>query len=168
MSTMTIPTDEFLHHLAGQLGDRLLQTRQQLACAESCTGGFVSKVVTDIAGSSQWFERGFITYTNQAKAESLGVPSETIAENGAVSEATARAMAAGALRHSQASVSLAVTGIAGPGGGSLDKPVGTVWFAWASREEGVDAEMQQFLGDRDAVRRQAVAHALQGVLNRLG
>jgi nicotinamide-nucleotide amidase len=168
MSTMTITTDEFLHHLAGQLGDRLLQTRQQLACAESCTGGFISKVVTDISGSSQWFERGFITYTNQAKLELLGVPSETIAEHGAVSEATARAMAAGALRHSQASISLAVTGIAGPGGGSLDKPVGTIWFAWASRQEGVESDVQQFPGDRDAVRRQAVAHALQGVLKRLG
>lgn len=168
MSTMTIPTDEFLHHLAGQLGERLQQAGLQLTCAESCTGGFASKVVTDVAGSSHWFDRGFITYTNQAKTELLGVPSETIAEHGAVSEATARAMAAGALRHSQAAISLAITGIAGPGGGSLDKPVGTVWFAWASREEGVESDRQQFLGDRDAVRRQAVAHALQGILNRLG
>lgn len=165
---MTIPTDENLHHLAGQVGDCLLESRRQLACAESCTGGFISKVVTDIAGSSQWFDRGFITYTNQAKTELLGVPSETIGEHGAVSEATVRAMAAGALRHSQAAVSLAVTGVAGPGGGSLDKPVGTVWFAWASRDDGVESERQQFLGDRDAVRRQTVAHALEGVLKRLG
>lgn len=165
---MSIPTDEILQRLASLLGERLQQARQQLACAESCTGGFISKVVTDIAGSSQWFDRGFITYTNQAKAELLGVPAQTIDEYGAVSESTARAMAAGVLRHSQAHISLAVTGIAGPGGGSLDKPVGTVWFAWATRDGVVDAEAQKFLGDRDAVRRQAVAHALQGVLQRLG
>jgi nicotinamide-nucleotide amidase len=168
MSAMTIPTDEILHQLARQIGERLLQTGQWLACAESCTGGFVSKVVTEIAGSSQWFDRGFITYTNQAKSELLGVPVETIAEHGAVSEATARAMAAGVLQHSQADISLAVTGIAGPGGGRLDKPVGTVWFAWARRDGEVSSESQQFPGDRDAVRRQAVAHVLQGVLSRLG
>jgi nicotinamide-nucleotide amidase len=165
---MTIPTDETLHHLAGQLGDRLKQANQQLACAESCTGGFVSKVITDIAGSSEWFDRGFITYTNQAKQDLLGVPAQIIHDHGAVSEQTARAMAAGALRHSQAAISLAVTGIAGPGGGRLDKPVGLVWFAWALRDGAVESESQQFLGDRDAVRRQAVVHALQGVMKRLG
>ena len=165
---MTIPTDEALHHLASQLGERLQQARQVLACAESCTGGFISKVVTDIAGSSQWFDRGFITYTNQSKMELLGVPEATIAEHGAVSEATARAMASGALAHSQAHISLAVTGIAGPGGGRLDKPVGTVWFAWATRAGSLDSDTQQFPGDRDAVRRQAVVHALEGVLARLG
>lgn len=165
---MTIPTDEVLHQLARQLGDHLLQASQILACAESCTGGFISKVVTEIGGSSQWFDRGFVTYTNQSKSELLGVPAATIAEHGAVSEATARAMATGALRHSQAHITLAVTGIAGPGGGRLDKPVGTVWFAWATRDGPVDSDTQQFPGDRDAVRRQAVAHALQGVLTRLG
>ena len=168
MSDMTIPTDELLHRLAHQLGERLLQRGQLLACAESCTGGFISKVVTDVAGSSQWFDRGFVTYTNQAKTELLGVAAETLARHGAVSEATACAMAAGALDHSQADISLAVTGIAGPGGGRLDKPVGTVWFAWATRDGMVDADTQQFPGDRDAVRRQAVAHALEGVLARLG
>lgn len=165
---MTIPTDEFLHQLARQVGERLLQSGRSLACAESCTGGFISKLVTDIAGSSQWFDRGFITYTNQSKTELLGVPVETVAQQGAVSEATARAMAAGALARSQADISLAVTGIAGPGGGRLEKPVGTVWFAWAMHDGAADAETQQFSGDRDAVRRQAVAYALQGVLTRLG
>jgi nicotinamide-nucleotide amidase len=165
---MSIPNDEQLQRLAEQIGDRLKRSKQMLACAESCTGGFVSKVITDIVGSSEWFDRGFITYSNEAKQELLGVPSETITEHGAVSEQTARAMAAGAIRHSQAAITLAITGIAGPGGGRLDKPVGMVWFAWAMQDGMVASETQQFLGDRDAVRRQAVAHALQGVLKRLG
>jgi nicotinamide-nucleotide amidase len=168
MTTMTILTDEFLRRLAEQLGDRLSQTKKMVACAESCTGGFVSKVITDVAGSSDWFDRGFVTYTNQAKQELLGVPAETLAEHGAVSEQTARAMAAGVLRHSAAAITLAITGIAGPGGGSLDKPVGLVWFAWATRAGLVESESRQFMGDRDAVRRQAVQHAMQGVINRLG
>lgn len=165
---MSIPSDEQLQHLAGEVGERLKQSGRMLACAESCTGGLVSKVITDISGSSEWYDRGFITYTNQAKQDMLGVPAETLAEHGAVSEHTARAMAAGAIRHSQAAMTLAITGIAGPGGGSLDKPVGTVWFAWARRDSQVETDKQQFLGDRDAVRRQAAAHALQGVLSRLG
>jgi len=165
---MTIPSDESLRKLAEQLGEALQSHQQQLACAESCTGGFASKVVTDIPGSSQWFDRGFVTYTNQSKTGLLGVPAELIAEHGAVSESTARAMAAGVLRHSQAHIGLAVTGIAGPGGGSLDKPVGWVWFAWATRDGRLEAEARQFSGNRDEVRRQAVAHALQGVLKRLG
>lgn len=165
---MTIPSDESLRKLAEQVGEVLRSHQQQLACAESCTGGFASKVVTDISGSSQWFERGFVTYTNESKTELLGVPAELIVEHGAVSEPTARAMAVGALRNSRGHISLAVTGIAGPGGGSLDKPVGWVWFAWADRNGWVEAEAQQFLGDRDDVRRQAVAHALQGILKRLG
>jgi nicotinamide-nucleotide amidase len=167
MSAMTVPTDAYLHQLAKQVGEVLLQTGQSLACAESCTGGYISKVITDVAGSSRWFERGFITYTNQSKTELLGVPADLIAREGAVCEATARAMAAGALLHSAAQNSLAVTGIAGPGGGRLDKPVGLVWFAWAGEAGKVDADHQHFPGDRDAVRRQAVAHALQGVLMRL-
>ena len=165
---MTNPTDEILHRLAEQLGDRLKQAKIMVACAESCTGGFVSKVITDIAGSSDWFDRGFVTYTNQAKQELLGVPAETIAEHGAVSEQTARAMAAGAIRHSAAAITLAITGIAGPGGGTLEKPVGLVCFAWATRAGLVESESHQFLGDRDAVRRQTVQHALQGAVNRLG
>lgn len=167
MAVMTIPTDEQLRQLAGKVGDRLKQSNRMLACAESCTGGFISKVITDIAGSSHWFDCGFITYTNQAKTELLGVPASTIARHGAVSEATARAMTAGAIDHSQAYICLAVTGIAGPGGGSLDKPVGTVCFAWARRDGLSDSDTQLFPGDRDAVRRQAVAHALKGVLARL-
>jgi nicotinamide-nucleotide amidase len=165
---MSVPSDEQLQHLAEQIGERLKSRAGMLACAESCTGGFVSKVITDIAGSSQWFDRGFVTYTNQAKQELLHVPAVTVAEYGAVSEQTARAMADGALRLSQAAITLAITGIAGPGGGRLDKPVGMVWFAWAIRDGRLDSESQQFQGDRDAVRRQAVAHALQGVLARLG
>jgi nicotinamide-nucleotide amidase len=168
MPVMTIPTDEQLRHLAGELGDRLRQAKSMLACAESCTGGFVSKVITDIPGSSEWYDRGFVTYSNQAKQELLGVPAETIAEHGAVSEPTARAMAAGAIRHSQAQITLAITGIAGPGGARLDKPVGMVCFGWASRDGRLESETQQISGDRDAVRRQAVLHALQGVLKRLG
>lgn len=165
---MTIPNDELLHQLAKGVGEALLRGQQQLACAESCTGGYVAKVITDVAGSSAWFDRGFVTYTNQSKTDMLKVPSEVIAEHGAVSEATARAMAAGVLRHSQAEISLAVTGIAGPGGGRLDKPVGTVWFAWATRDGRIEAESCLFSGDRDAVRRQSVAHVLQGVIARLG
>jgi nicotinamide-nucleotide amidase len=168
MSSTIIPTDEVLHELAEQLGDRLQRANSMLACAESCTGGFVSKVITDIAGSSAWFERGFVTYTNQAKQELLGVPAETIVEHGAVSEHTARAMAAGALRHSAASIALAITGIAGPGGGSLDKPVGLVWFAWTTRDGVVESDSCQFSGNRDMVRRQSVEHALLGVLKRVG
>jgi len=167
MSAMTIPTDEYLQQVAERVGEALLQAGQFLASAESCTGGFISKVVTDIAGSSQWFDRGFITYTNQSKSELLDVPPTLIETQGAVSEQTVRAMATGALRHSRAHISLAVTGIAGPGGGRLDKPVGLVWFAWAGRDDEVVAEQQIFPGDRDGVRRQAVAHALQGVLYRL-
>ena len=165
---MSIPSDEQLQHLASSVGEQLKLAGEMLACAESCTGGLVSKVITDIPGSSEWYDRGFITYSNMAKQDMLGVPAETLAEHGAVSEQAARAMAAGALRHSQAAITLAITGIAGPGGGSLDKPVGTVWFAWARRDGKVATDKQQFLGDRDAVRRQAAAHALQGVLNRLG
>lgn len=165
---MPIPSDAELQQLAEQTGERLKAADILLACAESCTGGFVSKVITDIPGSSEWFDRGFITYTNQAKQELLGVPAETVAEHGAVSEQTARAMAAGAIRHSQAAITIAITGIAGPGGGRLDKPVGMVWFAWATRDGHIESESLQFLGDRDGVRRQAVAHALHGLLSRLG
>lgn len=165
---MTIPTDPELRQLAETAGERLQAAGLLLACAESCTGGFVSKLMTDIPGSSEWFDRGFITYSNQAKLDMLGVPAETVAQHGAVSEQTARAMAAGALRHSQAAITLAITGIAGPGGGRLDKPVGMVWFAWATRDGRMKSESQQFTGDRDSVRRQAVAHALKGVLSYLG
>jgi nicotinamide-nucleotide amidase len=157
-------SDDELIDLAAQLG-RTLQAREwKLVSAESCTGGWVAKVLTDIAGSSTWFERGFVTYSDAAKQELLEVRAATLKDFGAVSEQTAREMARGALAHSQADVALAITGIAGPGGGTPDKPVGLVWFAWARRSGTLRVAQQQFSGDREAVRRQAVAAALQGVL----
>lgn len=137
-----------------------------LATAESCTGGLIAGACTDLAGSSLWFERGFVTYSNAAKTEMLAVPAESIATHGAVSEPVARAMAEGALRHARAQVSLAVTGVAGPGGGSVDKPVGTVWFAWCVAGH-TTAQMRHFDGDRAAVRAATVSHALTGLLTRL-
>lgn len=134
-----------------------------LATAESCTGGWVSQAVTSVAGSSDWFERGYVTYSNAAKREALGVPKRILDRNGAVSEQTAREMARGALRKSRAGIALAVTGIAGPGGGVPGKPVGTVCFAWA-RGRKIRSETKRFKGGRGRVRRQSVIHALRGVL----
>ena len=142
-----------------QLAALLLQRRLQLATAESCTGGMIAAACTDLAGSSEWFERGFVTYSNAAKHEMLGVDAALIATHGAVSEPVARAMAAGALQHARAQVSVAVTGIAGPSGGSDAKPVGTVWFAWGLLG-GITSEMRRFDGDRAAVRAATVDHAL--------
>ena len=156
-----------LETLAEQLGAALLQRGEWLTVAESCTGGWLAQSVTAIAGSSAWFERGFVTYSNAAKVEMLGVPETTLARHGAVSEATARAMAQGALLHSKADWAVAITGIAGPGGGSPEKPVGTVCFAWAGKEFGCEAQRVHFSGDRAAVREQAVAHALNGLLAHL-
>ena len=138
-----------------------------LACAESCTGGWVAKVCTDRAGSSHWFDRGFVTYTNESKQELLGVEVKTLEQNGAVSEQTVAEMAQGALARSNAQVSLSISGIAGPGGGTLEKPVGTVYFGWAVAGKTV-TERVHFEGDREAVRSQAVSHALKGVLNVIG
>ena len=138
-----------------------------MATAESCTGGLIAGACTDRAGSSDWFERGFVTYSNAAKTELLGVPADLIAAHGAVSEPVARAMAAGALAHAPVQLAVAVTGVAGPGGGSEAKPVGTVWFGWAT-PQGVDTECVRFDGDRAAVRQATVAHALAGLLQRLG
>ena len=146
-----------------QISLRLLARRHLLATAESCTGGMIAAACTDLAGSSQWFERGFITYSNEAKAEMLGVPAGLIEQHGAVSEPVVRAMADGALAHSRAHVSLAVTGVAGPTGGSADKPVGTVWLAWSVNGE-THSEMQHFAGDRAAVRTATVRYALQRLL----
>ncbi len=137
-----------------------------MATAESCTGGLIAGACTELSGSSEWFERGFVTYADAAKTEMLDVPAALIGAHGAVSEAVARAMAAGALAHSQAQVSVAVTGVAGPTGGSAEKPVGTVWFGWAT-PEGVFSEHRRFDGDRAAVRQATVAHALSGLLARL-
>jgi len=142
------------------LADLLVSRHWTLATAESCTGGLIAAACTSLAGSSAWFERGFVTYSNDAKTEMLGVDSTLIARCGAVSKEVVRAMVRGALQRSHAQVSLAVTGIAGPGGGSTDKPVGTVWFAWAT-PQGVVSEMRALDGDRAAVRAAAVAHALQ-------
>ena len=163
-----------LHVTVEALASLLLARGQLLATAESCTGGLIAASCTELAGSSAWFERGFVTYSNEAKTELLGVPPELIAHHGAVSEEVAKAMAAGALAHSRADLAVAVTGIAGPTGGSDAKPVGTVWLAWAERGHGhaqdtvaVHAEKMWFPGDRRAVRGATVAHALAGVRNRL-
>ena len=149
-----------------QISLRLLARRHMLATAESCTGGMIAAACTDLSGSSQWFERGFVTYSNEAKAEMLGVPPGLIEEHGAVSEPVARAMADGALAHSRAQVSLAVTGVAGPTGGTKAKPVGTVWFAWCVGGE-THSEMQHFAGDRAAVRVATVRYALKRLLSLL-
>ena len=147
---------------------RLQARGWMLATAESCTGGLIAAACTDLAGSSAWFERGFVTYSNAAKTELLGVPAELIASHGAVSEPVARAMAAGALRHSRAQVSVAVTGVAGPGGGSAEKPVGTVWFGFGLPGGEVHTECRLFDGDRAAVRAATVAHAQVRLLASLG
>ena len=152
--------------LAARLGRALLDRRWTVATAESCTGGLIAGAITDVAGSSAWFERGFVTYTNAAKVEMLGVRPETLGAHGAVSEATAREMAAGALAHSTASIAVAVTGVAGPAGGSPGKPVGLVCFAWARRNAGVESAALQFEGDREAVRGATVDRALEGLLER--
>ena len=153
--------------LAVRLGQALLARGRRVAVAESCTGGLIAAAITDIAGSSGWFDRGFVTYSNEAKVELLGVAPETLAASGAVSEETARQMAAGALTRSAADVAVAVTGIAGPGGGSPDKPVGTVCLAWARRGGTPEAVTRHFAGDRSEVRRATVEAALEGLLARL-
>jgi nicotinamide-nucleotide amidase len=150
-----------------ELAERLLARREWLATAESCTGGLIAKLCTDLAGSSVWFERGLVTYSNDAKQQLLGVSPAVIEHHGAVSEATVLAMAGGVLVHAPVQWSVAVTGIAGPGGGSDDKPVGTVWLAWAQRGGTVTASRCQFTGDRDAVRQQTAVRALAGLLERL-
>lgn len=159
--------DSELQQLARRVGERLGHLRLTLATAESCTGGWIAKLVTDIPGSSAWLERGFVTYSNQAKLDMLGVAPETLATHGAVSAATVREMALGAVAHSRAQVAVAVSGIAGPGGGTPDKPVGTVWLAWALPGGAVTVQRACFPGDREAVRRQAARLALEGLLARL-
>lgn len=171
-------SDEALSELATRLGAALKGCGLVLATAESCTGGWVGQAVTAISGSSDWYDRGFITYSNHAKQEMLGVSPDTLAQYGAVSEQTAREMAVGALDHSRAQLSLAITGVAGPLGGTPHNPVGTVCFAWAMRDRGAAPDgagsalaapttttaRRRFEGDRDAVRRQAVQFAMQGAL----
>jgi nicotinamide-nucleotide amidase len=153
--------------LAAQVGGLLKAHGMKLATAESCTGGGVAQAITEVAGSSAWFERGFVTYSNESKSEMLGVAQATLDQYGAVSEATVREMAEGALRHSRAQVALAISGIAGPDGGTPQKPVGTVWFAWASRFGPTRAQVHHLPGGRSEVRAQSVHIALQGVLDLL-
>ena len=161
---MTLPKEE-LHtqHLCGLLADLLIKNQWKLATAESCTGGLIAAACTDLAGSSNWFERGFVTYSNEAKTELLSVSADLIARFGAVSGEVARAMAQGALQHSRAQASVAVTGVAGPAGGSVAKPVGTVWLAWAT-PWGVHSQQQHFDGNRAVVRALTVEYALTKLL----
>lgn len=149
--------------LVARLADVLRERGWMMATAESCTGGLIAGACTELAGSSDWFERGFVSYSNAAKTELLGVDAELIAQHGAVSEPVARAMAQGAVDHAHAQLAVAVTGVAGPGGGSADKPVGTVWFGW-SVPGGVHSELRRFDGDRAAVRAATVHHALARLL----
>ena len=158
--------DDELAALSERVGAAMCERSLTLATSESCTGGWASQVVTHTAGSSRWFDRGFVTYTNAAKADMLGVRSITIERFGAVSMEVAAEMAAGALDNSKAVISLAISGIAGPAGGSPEKPVGTVCFGWCLRGQTPETEIRRFGGDREAVRRQAVIHALEGLLRR--
>lgn len=158
-----IDTTDGIEALCTRLSELLLEREWMLATAESCTGGLIAAACTELAGSSRWFERGFVTYSNAAKTELLGVDAALIEAHGAVSEKVARAMAFGAVRQSRAQVSVAVTGIAGPTGGSAGKPVGTVWFGF-SLDGKLSSEMRRFDGDRRAVRQATVRHALQRLL----
>jgi len=154
--------------LAGRIGARLKKRNLKLATAESCTGGWIAQAVTSVSGSSEWFDRGFVTYSNEAKKELLGVRERTLSRHGAVSRETAKEMAAGALARSRAQVSIAVTGVAGPAGGTKAKPVGTVCFAWSRKGGAMESVTRRFRGGRDRVRRQSVVFALKGLLERLG
>ncbi|HXS52217.1 MAG TPA: CinA family protein [Usitatibacter sp.] len=160
-------SERAITELARRLGPCCKRRGVMVATAESCTGGGVAQAITRIAGSSEWFERGFVTYTNAAKEEMLGVARATLDAHGAVSEEVASEMATGALAHSRAGVSVAVTGVAGPGGGSREKPVGLVWLAWTHRGGPVQVRRFVFAGDRAAVRAQSVAVALQGLIDLL-
>ncbi len=153
-----------MRNLSAQVGQALKSHGLKLCTAESCTGGGVSQAITEIAGSSAWFERGYVTYSNLSKQQSLGVSAATLLQYGAVSEATVREMVSGALAHSDAQIALAVSGIAGPDGGSAEKPVGTVWFAWCIAQSECVARVYHLHGDRTSIREQAVKIALEGVL----
>lgn len=163
----SLPDDAALRGLAERLGEALRHQHLMLVTAESCTGGWIAKTVTDIAGCSDWFDCGLAAYSYEAKQALLGVRPETLMEHGAVSRETVLEMVSGALIHSGASIAVAVTGIAGPSGGTVDKPVGTVWIGWKRRGGYPRAEVFQFAGDREAVRRQTVAAAINGLLKSL-
>jgi len=156
--------DKNLEALSEKIGNLLKSKGLMLATAESCTGGWVGKVITDISGSSHWYDRGFITYTNQAKQEMLGVDADTLAQFGAVSEQTVRQMAEGAITHSHADIALAISGIAGPHGDTPEKPLGMVCLAWAGKSFATFTRTEYFKGDREQVRYQAVVTALQGIV----
>ena len=156
--------DKELEELSAEVGHALKNACLQLVTAESCTGGWVGEAITAIAGSSAWYDRGFITYSNNAKREVLNVAAATLKQHGSVSEETAREMAIGALKHSRAHISLAITGVAGPGGGSADKPVGTVCFAWAKGATSLKSARHLLNGDRAEVRYRSVEIALRGTL----
>lgn len=156
-------SDDDLEQMTTQVANFLLERHWKFSSAESCTGGWLAKCCTDIAGSSTWFDRGFITYSNQSKQEQLNVQPQTLENFGAVSEQTALEMARGCLDVSNSEISISITGVAGPDGGSKDKPVGTVWIAWAT-SFSAKAELHHFSGNRDAVRRQAVYTALNGII----
>ena len=160
-------TEDDITVISQRMGRACKRRKVMVAAAESCTGGGVAAAITRISGSAKWFDRGFVTYQNDAKKQMLGVKQRTLKQHGAVSEAVAREMAAGALRESQADVSVAVTGIAGPTGAAPGKPVGTVWFAWATRGGPIQSRCFRFRGGRDEVRRQSVAMALQGIADLL-
>ena len=159
--------DQELYRLAVRVGRALKRRELMIATAESCTGGWIGQAITMVPGSSEWFERGFITYTYISKREMLGVKSASLAKHGAVSEQVVREMAQGALGRSHAQISVAVSGVAGPSGGTREKPVGTVCFAWSRKGGRVRLETRRFRGDRDTVRKRCVAHALRGVLSML-
>lgn len=161
---MGFMTNSVLYTLAKKVGSELKRRKLMLATAESCTGGWIAEAVTMVPGSSAWFERGFVTYTYISKREMLGVRQRTLGKHGAVAEEVVLEMVAGALARSHAQIAVSVSGIAGPGGGSPGKPVGTVCFAWARKGRKPRAETKHFTGDREAVRRKSVWHALKGVL----
>jgi len=155
--------DNELFEIAQQLGQLLKSKEKKIATAESCTGGWIAQTITEVSGSSAWFDRGFVTYSNAAKMQMLGVNSETLDKFGAVSAQTATEMANGALAHSDADCTIAVTGIAGPDGGTVDKPVGTVFIAWAYKNEGVKVVQKELTGNRREIRWQTVKIALEGL-----
>jgi nicotinamide-nucleotide amidase len=165
--TLSVPTDAELRELAEQIADAALRQRLTLVTAESCTGGWIAKTLTDLPGSSAWFDAGVVTYSYEAKEALLGVNPRTLERTGAVSEETALEMVSGALARFGAGVAVAVTGIAGPSGGTAEKPVGTVWIGWKRRGGYAHARLFHFDGDREAVRRQTVAAALKGVIKAL-
>ncbi|WP_130620332.1 CinA family protein [Dyella amyloliquefaciens] len=165
--SVPVPTDAELKELAEQIAAAALRQRLMLVTAESCTGGWIAKTLTDLAGSSAWFDAGVVTYSYEAKEALLGVNPRTLERTGAVSEETALEMVSGALARFGAGMAVAVTGIAGPGGGTQDKPVGTVWIGWKRRGGYAHARLFHFDGDREAVRRQTVAAALNGIIKAL-